>query len=434
MRFETFIAWKHLTRRRKSGFVSLISLISTAGIAIGVMALIVVLGVMSGFDRELKTKIVSVQPHLSIEKFGGVDDPEADIQALQRLGMSSVVSIAPYVEGQAILRSERNALGVVVKGLDAEREDWTMYQRNLLKGTLDLSEVSVKTTKKRFSFFRKNVAGREGGVLMGDSLAAYLNVHVGDQVQLISPQAGDAATAVLEGSTSIRTFHISGIFRMGMSDFDSGLALIDLHQAQDLYQMGTKVSGISLRFHHIDDAQKWRLLVQSTFAAGYAVRSWYDRNENFFQALKVEKAVMTILLTLIVMVAAFNIISTLIMVVMEKTRDIGVMRALGATSGAIRNIFVMQGFAVGCFGVLFGAASGLALALNLNPVADFIKNTTGLEVFPKDIYFFDRIPCEVNTHDVVMIIVIALLISMLAGLYPAHQGARLQPVAALRYE
>jgi len=434
VRFEFFIAWKHLTRRRKSGFISMISLISTAGIAIGVMALIVVLGVMSGFDRELKTKIISVQPHLSIEKYGGVDDPKGDIQALQSLNMTSLISIAPYIEGQAILRSENNALGVVVKGLDAQREDWTMYQKHLLKGSLDLSEVSVKAPKKRFSFFRKNIADREGGVLIGDSLAGFLNVRVGDQVQLISPQAGDAVTAVLEGSTSIRTFRVRGIFRMGMSDFDSGLALIDLLQAQDLYRLGTKVSGISIRFKHIDDAQKWQLLVQSTFASGYVVRSWYDRNTNFFQALKVEKAVMTILLTLIVMVAAFNIISTLIMVVMEKTRDIGVMRALGATSGSIRNIFIIQGFAVGCFGVLMGAASGLALAFNLNPVADFIKNTTGLEVFPKDIYFFDKIPCEVNSHDVVMIVVIALIISMLAGLYPANKGARLQPIAALRYE
>jgi lipoprotein-releasing system permease protein len=333
VRFETFIAWKHLTRRRKSGFISLISLISTAGIAIGVMALFFVLGVMSGLDRVLKTKIVSVQPHLSIEKYGGVDDPEGDIQTLKTLGMTSIVSISAYVEGQAILRSESNALGVVVKGLDAEHEDLAMYRQNILKGAIDLSETPVKVSKKRFSFFRKNVADREGGLLIGDALAGYLNVHVGDQVQLISPQAGDAATAVLEGSTSIRTFRVRGIFRMGMSDFDSGLALIDLHQAQDLYQLGARVTGISLRFNHIDDAQKWRLLVQSTFASGYVVRSWYDRNENFFQALKVEKAVMTILLTLIVMVAAFNIISTLIMVVMEKTRDIGVMRALGATSG-----------------------------------------------------------------------------------------------------
>ena len=434
MRFETFIAWKHLTRRRKSGFISMISLISTAGIAIGVMALIVVLGVMSGFDRELKTKIVSVQPHLSIEKFGGVDDPAGDMKVLESLNMTSIASISPYVEGQAILRSDQNALGVIVKGLDAAREDWSMYQSHLLKGSTDLSETKIKKSKKRFSFFRKNVTDTEGGILLGDALAGYLNIRVGDQVQLISPQAGDAATAILEGSTSIRTFRVRGIFRMGMSDFDSGLALIDLKQAQDLYQLGSKVSGVSLRFRHIDDAQKWRLLVQSTFPAGYSIRSWYDRNENFFQALKVEKAVMTILLTLIVMVAAFNIISTLIMVVMEKTRDIGVMRALGATSGSIRNIFVMQGFAVGCFGVFVGAASGLALAFNLNPVSDFIKNTTGLEVFPKDIYFFDKIPCEVNSHDVIMIVTIALFISMLAGLYPAHRGAKLQPVAALRYE
>ncbi len=434
MRFETFMAWKHLTRRRKSGFISLISLISTAGIAIGVMALIVVLGVMSGFDRELKTKIVSVQPHLSLEKFGGVEDPEGAIRTLRGLGMDSLISAAPYVEGQAILRSEQNALGVVVKGLDAAREDWSIYQKNLIRGTLDLADTVTFETKRRFFFFKKTIEKREGGVLIGESLAAYLNIRAGDQVQLISPQAGNAAEALLKGSASIRTFRVRGIFRMGMNDFDSGLALIDLRQAQDLYQLGGRVSGISLRFRHVDDAQRWQLLVQSTFSSGYLVRSWYDRNENFFQALKVEKSVMTILLTLIVMVAAFNIISTLIMVVMEKTRDIGILRALGATSAAIRNIFVIHGFAVGCFGVILGAAAGLALALNLNPVADFIKNTTGLEVFPSDIYFFDRIPVEVNMADVGLIVIIALFISMLAGLYPAQRGAKLEPVAALRYE
>lgn len=434
MRFEIFMAWKHLTRRRKSGFISLISLISTAGIAIGVMALIVVLGVMSGFDRELKSKIVSVQPHLSIEKYGGVDDPEGDIRRIEALGIRSLVTAAPYVEGQAILRSEQNALGVVVKGLDAAREDWSIYRKNLVRGTLDLSDTVTIETKRRFLFFKKNVEHREGGLLLGESLAAYLNVRVGDQVQLISPQAGNAAEALLSGNTSIRTFRVRGIFRLGMSDFDSGMALIDLRQAQELYQMTGKASGISLRFGHVDDALRWQLLVRSTFSSGYVVRSWYDRNENFFQALKVEKSVMAILLTLIVMVAAFNIISTLIMVVMEKTRDIGIMRALGATSGAIRNIFVIHGFVVGCFGVVLGAASGLALAFHLNPVADFLKNTTGLEVFPSDIYFFDRIPVEVNMPDVVMIVGVALLISMIAGLYPAHRGAKLEPVAALRYE
>ncbi len=433
MRFEIFVAWKHLTRRRKSGFISMISLISTAGVAVGVMALIVVLGVMSGFDRELKTKIVSVQPHLSIEKIGGVDDPEGDIQKLGALGLNPLVNAAPYVEGQAILRSGQGALGVMVKGIDLEREDVSVYQKFLTHGRLDLADEVKTEIKRYFLFLTHRVEQKQSGILLGSALASFLNVHEGETVQVISPHFGTGA-ALLKGGASIQTFSVRGIFHIGMNDFDSGLVLLDLHQAQQLYQLGNRVSGISLRFRHVDDALRSKWLVQSAFPSGYLVRSWYDRNENFFQALKVEKSVMTILLTLIILVAAFNIISTLIMVVMEKTRDIGILRALGATPAGIRNIFVIQGFAVGFMGIISGAILGLAMAFNLNPIAAFIKSTTGLEVFPSNIYYFDRIPVEVNMPDVLFIVAVALLISVLAGIYPAHRGAKLEPVAALRYE
>ncbi len=433
MGFETFIAKKHLTHRRKTGFISLISIISIGGVAVGVMALIVVLAVMSGFDRELKNKIVNVQPHLRIEKSGGVENPHADIGFIQNLGVPGIRSIASFVEGQAILRSEENATGVIVKGLDSAREDLSIYASHVIEGELDFRDI-VTTKKKRWLlFFTKTVETRMGSLFIGEELASRLHVRVGDTTSLISPFQ-DPKRPNLLARAEARSFIVRGIFRIGMNDFDTALALIDVKQAQAMYHLGSSVTGLSLRFEHVDDAEKWKLRFRSEFSADYYIRSWYDMNHNFFQALKVEKSVMTILLALIILVAIFNIVSTLIMVVMEKTKDIGILRALGATRASIRKIFVLEGFSIGLLGVVSGAMIGVLLALNLNPVSDFIKKTTGLEVFPSDIYYFDRIPAEIHPEDVILTIGFAMLASMLAGLYPAHRAACLNPVEALRYE
>ncbi len=433
MSFERFIALKHLTHRHKTVFISLISVISILGVAVGVMALIVVLAVMSGFDHELKSKIVNVQPHLRIEKIGGIDQPEADIEKIKSHGIPALRSIASFVEGQAILRSDENASGVVVKGLDPVREDLSVYDQHLLYGTLDLHDVLMTQTKRRFLFFRKTRVVRIGSILIGEGLAAKLRARVGDVVTLISPLESKMKSLSLSKAET-GSFIVKGIFRIGMNDFDSSLALIYLPQAQALYHLGPRVSGISVRFEDVEQAEKWKLRLRGDFSPDYRIYSWYDLNHTFFQALKVEKSVMTILLTLILLVAAFNIVSTLTMVVMEKTKDIGILRAIGATRASIRKIFVMEGFGIGFFGVIFGAVSGVLLALNLNPVSDFLKATTGLEVFPSDIYYFDRIPAEIHSSDVALIIFSALLASVLAGVYPAHRAACLNPIEALHYE
>ncbi len=433
MSFESFIARKHLTHRRRTGFISLISMISVGGVAIGVMALIVVLAVMTGFDRELKNKIVNVQPHLRIEKIGAISHPLEEIQKIKDRHIPGLQNVSSFVEGQAILRSEDNALGVVVKGVDSEREDISVYQEHLVGGNLDFNDSVSTVTKRKFFFFSKTVETRKGSILIGEELARILRVNIGDTVTLIAPFRDPKLPFSLLNSET-RAFTIKGVFRIGMNDFDTSLALININTAQQLYHLGDRVTGLSVRFENVDDAEKWKLMLREDFGMDYLVRSWYDMNHNFFQALKVEKSVMTILLALIILVAAFNIISTLTMVVMEKTKDIGILRAIGATRMSIRKIFLMEGFSIGFSGVISGTILGLLMSFNLNPISDFIKNTTGLEVFPSDIYFFDKIPAEVHPEDVVVVVAFALLASVLAGFYPAHRAAGLNPVEALHYE
>jgi len=433
MSFETFIAQKHFRHRRTTGFISLISFISVAGVAIGVMALIVVLSVMSGFDTELKSKIVNVQPHLRIEKIGGVDNPDADIAKIRQLSLDGLLTLSAYIEGQAIIRSSENATGVMVKGLDTHNEDLSIYEKHLTYGELNFTDQVFLQESKRLLFFKKTEEQTVGSVVLGESLARVLRVRVGDSVKLISPFQ-EKSDSIIPVKAEARPFIVKGIFKIGMNDFDSALVLISLNQAQKMYHLDNRTTGLSLRFADVDQADHWKYILRGSFAADYYFRSWYDMNRNFFQALKVEKSVMTILLALIILVAAFNIVSTLIMIVMEKTKDIGILRALGATRASIRKIFVIEGFCIGLMGVVSGACLGLWVASNLNTLSDFIKNTTGFEVFPSDIYYFDKIPAEIHGTDIITIVIFAMLVSVFAGLYPAHRAAKLNPIEALHYE
>ncbi len=432
MSFESFIALKYLVKGKRHGFVSLISLISVLGIAVGVMALIVVLAVMSGFSRELKNKIVGVQPHIIVEQFSGMRNPREAVALVRSMNIPELESVAPFVHGQGIIRSETAATGVAVKGIDPADEPLDLFRDRMVSGTLSFDDVVAQDDD--------NQSVRVGRILIGAELARRLGVGLGEVVYVISPALDEldfkaSSLKKVIKQTKNEPFVVSGIFRIGMNDFDNNLGLMNLKQAQNLYRLEQdQVTGLSIRLTDVDLADRLKDEVRTAFGPGFQVRSWADLNRTFFAALKVEKTVMTILLSLIILVAVFNIVSSLIMVVMEKTRDIGILRALGATKGSVRDIFLLQGFLIGFSGIVLGTVSGLLLAFHLNPVADFLERTFGLVVFPPDIYLFDQIPAEINMPDVAVIVGFALVMSILAAAYPANRAANLLPIQALRYE
>jgi len=322
-----------------------------------------------------------------------------------------------------------------VRGIDTENEDLRFFENNLVSGTLNFKDSVQSETKRRWLFLSKKTVSHSGSIVIGEGLASRLRAQVGDVIYIITPTP-EKPNPFLPLPMHVRTWPmlVRGIYQVGMNDFDSQLALISLEQAQKLYHLEGKVTGISARFSDVDDAEKWKWILSGNFSNQYLFSSWYDQNQNFFQALKVEKALQTILLSLIIMVAAFNIVSTLIMVVMEKTRDVGILRALGATRAAIRRIFLVEGIGYGFWGIVFGVGLGLWAAYHVNDIANFLRDTFGLEVFPKDIYLFDKIPAEVNYDDVIWVAAYAFAISIVAAIYPAHRAASLKPVEALRYE
>ena len=401
MRYEFWLGVRYLFAKRRERFISIIALLSIGGVTLGVAALITVLAVMSGFDYDIKDKLVGTNAHLIVDAPGGVRDIDETLRRLTAI--EHVIGVSPFISGQAIVRMPQQAFGVLLRGIDVERESRVNRMGEYM------------------------VAGRlpreDDEVAIGTELAASIGAGVGAPLKLISPADG-----------TLHELKVSGLFRSGMFEYDSNLIAVTIPLAQELYHLRGTVSGIGIKLDRLDRSDEMKGQVEQAIGPGYAVKTWTELNPALFGALRVEKTVMFVILTLIIVVAALNIMSMLIMIVMEKTKDIGILRALGATRASIAALFLSQGCLIGLIGVCLGLAGGMILTLNLNNVSDWLEATFGWSLFPPSVYYLDHIPAQINPSDVAMVLGATFLLTVLAGTYAAVRAARLSPVEALRYE
>jgi len=407
--FELFVGFRYLKAKRKHRFISFITLISLAGVALGVMALIVVLAVMSGFEREMKEKVIGVYSELTIEVRPAMRGYGDVIRNAEQL--PDVVAAAPYILGQVIIRGARQARGVVVKGIDPVREG--------------------RATALRKYIARGNLLESGSGIIVGEELAKDMGFDVGDEVKIVSPVEVQTPAGPVP---IVLDRVVAGIFDSGMYEYDSSLVYVDLDTAQKLFRFDGVVHGVSVKIKDLDVTRGVERELKKAFPHPYLIKSWMEKNPNLFAAVRMEKKVMFFIVALIVLVAALNIASTMIMVVMEKTKDIGILKAIGVRPRSIMSIFTMEGALIGVTGALIGVAVGYLFADSINPIADFIGWLTGFQLFKSDIYYLDRIPVELSWLRIALTAAIAIALSTAAALYPAWQASRLDPVEALRYE
>ena len=416
MRYEWFIGLRYLKAKRKQTFISIITVISIFGVALGVMALIVVLSVMSGFETTLKEKILGTQAHLVLLKASqeGMDQYEEMAKRVQ--GVKGVVSAAPFIFNQVMLSSESNVSGVVIKGIDPDRVGKvTELAHNMKAGRLqDLKGE-----------------GDSPGIILGVELAKHLGVSLKDTIQVVSPLGTMTPMGMMP---KMKRFRVVGIFYSGMYEYDNTMAYVSLESAQKFFGMGNRVTGIEIKTNDIYKVKEVGKEIRQTLGFSFWTKDWMEMNRNLFSALKLEKIIMFIILVLIVLVAALNIISTLIMVVMEKHKDIAILKSMGAPSKGILRIFIIEGGVIGFVGTALGAILGLGLAFNLDKVVQFLENLFGFKALSPEIYYIEKFPSQVNSLDVGLIIVTAIGISLLATLYPSWRASKLDPAEALRYE
>lgn len=387
-----------------------------AGIALGVAALIVVLSVMNGFQQEIRNRILSVASHIEIR---GYSQGQLMLTNWQQIAQAALKhpeaqASAPFVLGQGMLSFESAVRGGLVRGIDPERED----QVASLGEHMKIGKLS-------------DLRAGEYGMVLGLEWARALGVMVGDQVVLITPQGQVTVAGMLP---RLKTFRIVGVFEVGMFEFDSGLALIHLHDAQKLYRLDDAVSGVRLKIQDLFSAPRVAREIARSMPNDVEVRDWTRSHANFFRAVQIEKRIMFIILTLIVAVAAFNIVSTLVMVVTDKSADIAILRTLGASPQSVMIIFIIQGALIGVIGTLIGVIGGVALAWNVDVVVPFIERVFHIQFLDKSVYQINELPSDLQRADVLTIAAVSLLLSLLATLYPSYRAAKVNPVEALRYE
>lgn len=411
--YELFIGLRYTHTKRRTHFISFISFTSMLGIALGVTALITVLSVMNGFEHELRERILGMASHATITTYGGQLE---DWEGLSRLldGREDLVAAAPYVRGESMLSNGKRVSGALLRGvLPALEGGVSDVVEHIRGGTLDLL--------------------REGeyGIILGSELAISLGAGIGDAITVVSPQVSVGPTGIMP---RLRRFTVVGIFEVGMYEYDRGVALVHIRDAAKLFRLGDGVTGLRLKLDDIFTAPVVSRELANQLLGDYRVEDWTRQHANFFRAVKTEKRVMFIILTLIVAVAAFNIVSTLIMVVTDKRSDIAILRTLGASPRSIMTIFIIQGVVIGVLGTLLGVAGGVALALNVETIVPAIEQFFNVQFLAADVYYISDVPSELHWQDVWVMASVALVLSLLATLYPAWRAARTHPAEALRYE
>jgi lipoprotein-releasing system permease protein len=409
MSFEFFIAKRYLKSKRKTKFVSVITLISIGGVLIGVTALDFILSMMNGFEKEVRSRIIGTTAHVSVfaTYSEGIDNYDELIPQIKQV--KHVVDVAPFIYYKAAIASKSGSDGILVRGIDPEKEKLvTDLERNLKLGSLKL-----------------NPEGDElPGILLGATLADRLGVEMGDNVVLFSLKEGSLTSG---WSTPKATkLKVKGIFETGMYEYDASLVYISLSTAQKLFNMGSRITGLQVKLNDLYQAEKVAKELESKLGIHYYALDWMHMHKNLFSWMTLEKYAMFIVLSLIVAVAAFNIISTLIMVVIEKRKDIGILKSMGCTNTSIMKIFMFEGLVVGAVGIVLGSAFGYLLC--------WIQKTFNLISLPAEIYFINSLPVEIRPLDFILVAFAAMILTFLATVYPARRASQLSPVEAIRYE
>jgi len=410
MRYELFISLRYLKAKRKQIFISVITILSMAGVGLGVMALIVVLSVMSGFEEDLKTKILGTNAHLVILQHGSSMRDYGEVSRKVD-GIKGVVATTPFIFTQAMISSETNVHGVALRGIEPNTAGRVInIEKTLKKGSID-------------SLKKEEGSSGPPGILIGKELAQTLGIMLDDTVVVVSPLG---TLAPMGTGPPMKKFRVTGIFDSGMYEYDTSLAYISLKSAQKFLAMDDSVSGVEVKVENIYGVKKVAQEIQKALGFPFWTKDWMQMNKSLFAALKLERTVMFIILVLIVLVAAFGIVSTLIMVVMEKNKDIAILKSMGAAGKSIMRIFIFEGLIIGVVGTAVGLIGGYVICMLLAKY-QFIS-------LPSDIYYISRLPVKMNGIDFFLVALSAIGISFLATLYPSWQASKLDPAEAIRYE
>jgi lipoprotein-releasing system permease protein len=410
--FERMVAMRYLRARRQEGFISVIAGFSLLGIALGVATLIIVMSVMNGFRAELLGRILGLNGHITIYARATSQIPDYEMVVNRLRGLHDVVTVAPLVEGQVLATANGVSGGALIRGMRlADLQARSLVSRNVVRGSLD--------------------AFGEDGVLIGRRMAARMGLTVGDSITFINPQGNPTAIGTVP---RVKAYRVIGLFDVGMSEYDNTYVYMPFEAAQAFFRVPDGANAIEVVLDNADRAGQLAFVIAGIVGSDLRVVDWQQANSSFFTAVQVERNVMFLILTLIILVAAFNIISSMIMLVKDKGRDIAILRTMGATRGMVLRIFFLSGASVGVIGTVAGLLLGVVFTLNIETIRVWLQGLTGTQLFDPTIYFLSHLPARLDWMEVIQIVVMALILSVLATIYPSWRAARLDPVEALRYE